>query len=87
MNHYENVVRLTSDALMMCLLLSLPAVAVSALVGLLISFVQAVTSLQDSSISHSIKLVAVSVTVMLAAPWGASAVLQFARSVMESVFA
>jgi type III secretion protein S len=66
---------------------SLPAVLVAALVGLLVSFVQAVTSLQDSSISHSVKLVAVSVTIMLAAPWGASAILQFARSVMQSIFA
>jgi type III secretion protein S len=65
---------------------SLPAVLVAALVGLLVSFLQAVTSLQDSSISHSVKLVAVSVAIMLAAPWGASAILQFARSVMQSIF-
>ncbi|HEX7985573.1 MAG TPA: type III secretion system export apparatus subunit SctS [Duganella sp.] len=84
---FDNIGRMTSTAMMLCLLVSLPAVLAAALVGLVVSFLQAVTSLQDSSISHSIKLVAVSVTVMLAAPWGASAVLQFARSVMESVFA
>ena len=78
---------MTSTAMMLCLVVSLPAVVVAALVGLVVSFLQAVTSLQDSSISHSIKLVAVSVTVMLAAPWGASAVLQFARGVMTSIFA
>lgn len=83
---FDNISRMTSSAMMLCLLISLPAVLVAALVGLAVSFLQAVTSLQDSSISHSIKLVAVSVTVMLAAPWGASAVLQFARSVMESLF-
>ena len=83
---FDNIGRMTSTALTLCLLVSLPAVLVAALVGLVVSFLQAVTSLQDSSISHSIKLVAVSVTVMLAAPWGASAVLQFARSVMESIF-
>lgn len=83
---FDNISRMTSSAMMLCLLISLPAVLVAALVGLVVSFLQAVTSLQDSSISHSIKLVAVSVTVMLAAPWGASAVLQFARSVMESLF-
>ena len=83
---FDNISRMTSSAMMLCLLISLPAVLVAALVGLVVSFLQAVTSLQDSSISHSIKLVAVSVTVMLAAPWGASAVMQFARSVMESIF-
>ena len=83
---FDNIGRMTSTAMMPCLLVSLPAVLVAALVGLVVSFLQAVTSLQDSSRSHSIKLVAVSVTVMLAAPRGASAVLQFARSVMESLF-
>ncbi len=83
---FDNIGRMTSTAMTLCLLVSLPAVLVAALVGLVVSFLQAVTSLQDSSISHSIKLVAVSVTVMLAAPWGASAVMQFARSVMESIF-
>ena len=84
---FDNIGRLTSSAMMLCLLISLPAVLVAALVGLLVSFVQAVTSLQDSSISHSVKLVAVSVAIMLAAPWGASAILQFARSVMQAIFA
>ena len=83
---FGNIGRLTSSAMMLCLLISLPAVLVAALVGLLVSFVQAVTSLQDSSISHSVKLVAVSVAIMLAAPWGASAILQFARSVMQAIF-
>jgi type III secretion protein S len=83
---YDNIGRMTTSALTLCILISLPAVLVAAVVGLLVSFVQAVTSLQDSSISHSIKLVSVAVAVMIAAPWGASAVLQFANSVMLSIF-
>ncbi|HEX7645222.1 MAG TPA: type III secretion system export apparatus subunit SctS [Burkholderiaceae bacterium] len=83
---YDNIGRMTTTALTLCIVISLPAVLVAAVIGLLVSFVQAVTSLQDSSISHSIKLVAVAVTVMIAAPWGASAVLQFANSVMQSIF-
>ena len=53
---YDTVIQLTSEALMLCLLLSLPAVAVSAIVGLLVSLVQAVTSLQDAAISQGVKL-------------------------------
>ncbi|WP_140636086.1 type III secretion system export apparatus subunit SctS [Methylibium rhizosphaerae] len=84
--HYENVIRLTSEALMMCLMLSLPAVAVSAIVGLLISFVQAVTSLQDSSISQGIKLLAVTVVVAVCAPWAGSTLLRFAESLLAAMF-
>ena len=84
--HYENVIRLTSEALMMCLMLSLPAVAVSAIVGLLISFVQAVTSLQDSSISQGIKLLAVTVVVAVCAPWAGSTLLRFADNLLAAMF-
>lgn len=84
--HYENVIRLTSEALMMCLMLSLPAVAVSATVGLLISFVQAVTSLQDSSISQGIKLLAVTVVVAVCAPWAGSTLLRFSENLLAAMF-
>jgi len=83
---FDNVIQLTSQALMMCLLLSLPAVVVSAVVGLLISFVQAVTSLQDSSISQGIKLLAVTVVVAVGAPWAGSTLLQFAEKLIDASF-
>lgn len=83
---FDNVIQLTSQALMMCLLLSLPAVVVSAVVGLLISFVQAVTSLQDSSISQGVKLLAVTVVVAIGAPWAGSTLLQFAERLLEACF-
>ena len=71
---------------MMCLMLSLPAVAVSAIVGLLISFVQAITSLQDSSISQGIKLLAVTVVVAICAPWAGSTLLRFSENLLAAMF-
>ena len=84
--NYEMVVRLASEALMMCMLLSLPAVAVSAVVGLLVSFLQAITSLQDSSISQGIKLLAVAAVVVLAAPWAGSTLLRFFDTIFSTLF-
>lgn len=80
---YDNVLQLSMQAMLLCLKVSLPAVLVAAVVGLVVSFFQAITSLQDQSISQSIKLVAVVVTLLVAAPWGASALLGFARQAME----
>ena len=80
----DNIVQLASHALVMCLLVSLPAVAVAAVVGLLVSFGQAITSLQDQSISQGAKLIAVTVTLLVAAPWGAAIVLNFARQAFEA---
>jgi type III secretion protein S len=83
---YESAVELTAQAMMMCLVLSLPAVVVSAVVGLMVSFVQAITSLQDQSISQGLKLLAVTVTVFVAAPWGGATLLRFADSVLSHMF-
>jgi len=83
---YDNLTHLTAQALKLCLMVSLPAVAVAALTGLVVAFLQAITSLQDSSISQSVKLVVVTVAIMVSAPWGGMAVLSFARSLWEVMF-
>jgi type III secretion protein S len=80
---YESVIRLTSEALLLCLLVSLPATVVSAVVGLLVAFVQAITSLQEQSISQGAKLVSVVVTLLALGPWGASIVLRFAQTLFS----
>jgi type III secretion protein S len=81
---YDNIIRLTSEAMLLCLMVSLPVVAVSAIVGLLVSFVQAITSLQDQSISQGAKLIAVVITLVIAAPWGGAVVLRFAQSLFKA---
>jgi type III secretion protein S len=83
---YEVVVQLASQALMRCALLSMPAVIVSATVGLLVSFFQAITSLQDSSISQGIKLLAVTGVVIVAAPWAGSTMMRFFDNIFTALF-
>jgi type III secretion protein S len=80
---YENIIRLTSEALLLCLIVSMPVVFVSAIVGLLVSFLQAITSLQDQSISQGAKMIVVTIVIVVAAPWGASIVFRFAESIMK----
>lgn len=82
----DAITHLTTEALTLCLVVSLPAVAVAALSGLLIAFLQAITSLQDSTISHGFKFLIVTVVIIIAAPWGASAVMEFAQSILRTVF-
>lgn len=83
---HDTLTSLTSEALMLCVLLSLPAVLTSALLGLLVSFFQAITSLQDASISQGIKLLAVTGVVIVSAPWAAATLLQFAQRLFAAVF-
>jgi type III secretion protein S len=83
---YDAVIRLTSEALLLCLVLTLPAALVSATVGLLVAFFQAITSLQDQSISQGIKLVSVGITIFIAAPWAGATLMRFSESVFQTIF-
>jgi type III secretion protein S len=78
----ESLIRLTTQGLLLCLSVSMPVVVVAALSGLAISFVQAITSIQDQSISYAVKLVAVVATVLIMGTWGASSILGFANQLI-----
>lgn len=80
----EDLIGLTTQGMLLCLYVSLPTIVVSALAGLLISFVQAITSLQDQSISHCFKLVAVFAVLAVTGAWGAAAILRFATQLMSA---
>jgi type III secretion protein S len=51
----HNAIRLALDALWLVLILSAPIVVMAALVGLTISFVQAVTQIQDQAVGFAAK--------------------------------
>ena len=76
---HEQIIQLTVQGLTLVLLISLPISIVSALVGLLVSLIQAVTSLQDQTVPQAAKLLVVTVVLLIAAPWAGSLVLQYAQ--------
>jgi type III secretion protein S len=55
--------------LMLTLWLSLPPILVASVVGTLFSLVQALTQIQEQTLSFAVKLVAVGVTLFLTARW------------------
>ena len=79
------LLELTHRMLVIVLLVSLPAVAVSVVVGLVIGMLQAVTQIQDQSIAYGAKLVAVIATIALAASWGGGELYRYALQAFESL--
>lgn len=63
------VLDLARDALWMALLLAGPLLACALAVGLLVSVLQAVTSIQEQTLSFVPKLLAVGVTFLLLLSW------------------
>jgi type III secretion protein S len=78
----DNMMRLTTQGMLICLYVSLPIVVVSAGAGLLISFLQAITSLQDQTLSFAVKLVAAIVAIAVFGSWGAAMILRFAHELI-----
>ncbi len=67
----------TLKSLFLVLILSLPTIAVAAIIGVLVGLFQAVTQIQDQTLSFAIKLGAVILTLVLSARWSSSQLLVF----------
>lgn len=63
------VTSILRDLLLTGLVLALPSVAASLLVGMVISILQAVTSVQEQTLSFAPRIVAVAVVLMATLPW------------------
>jgi type III secretion protein S len=74
----------STQGMILCLDVAMPIVIVAALVGLCVSFLQAVTSMQDQTLSQGVKLVAVVIAIAIAAPISGAAVLRFANQVLAA---
>ena len=66
---HADIIAQTSTMLTLILLLSLPPIVVAAVIGTLFSLVQALTQIQEQTLSFAVKLIAVGATLALTAPW------------------
>lgn len=70
-NHMQ-IADLTSvvvKALLLTLWLSMPTILVASIVGILFSLMQALTQIQEQTLSFGVKLIAVGLTIFLTARW------------------
>lgn len=72
------IIHLASELLWLVLMLSLPMVGVAAIVGLLVSLVQALTQVQDQTVAFLVKLVAASITLAATYHWIGNELLNYA---------
>lgn len=73
------LVRHAQEALLLVVAVSLPVLAVSAVVGLLVAAVQAASQIQDPTLAHLPRLLAVVVALALVGPWMGQEVAAFAQ--------
>ncbi len=78
----SEIVLIGRDLLMTALLLSLPAVVVSLLVGGAISVFQTVTSIQEQTLTFAPRIVAVALVLMAMLPWSLKVATAFVSRMM-----
>ncbi len=73
---------LAEQALVLSLAVTLPVVAVAALVGLVVAVLQAATQVQDATLAHLPRLVAVALALAALGPWMGREIAGFAARVL-----
>ena len=71
------LISLAQQALLLSLVVSLPVLAVAAVVGFLSAIFQAATQVQDAALGHFPKFVAVALALVLLGPWMGRQILSF----------
>lgn len=77
------IIEYTVQALLMVLILSLPPILVAAVSGIMVSLIQAVTQVQEQTISFAVKLIAVIVTILLTARWIGGELFNYSLKLFE----
>ncbi|VTU27179.1 Flagellar biosynthetic protein FliQ [Variovorax sp. PBS-H4] len=72
-------------ALLLVLWLSLPPIVVASVVGTLFSLVQALTQIQEQTLSFAIKLVAVGLTLFLTARWVGGEIFNYTITLFDAI--
>lgn len=79
-----DIVSQVVHGLMLTLWLSLPPILVASVVGTLFSLVQALTQIQEQTLSFAIKLVAVGLTLFLTARWVSGEIFNYTVALFDS---
>lgn len=79
------VIDLARNAMMLALLVGGPLMLVALVVGLVVSVFQAVTSIQEQTLSFVPKLIAVSVAFLVALPWMMEVMVRYTTDLFRSI--
>ena len=80
-----DIVSFLTQSLYLTLWLSMPSIAVASIIGTLFSLFQALTQIQEQTLSFAVKLVAVGLTIYLTARWMGGEIYNYTAALLEAV--
>ena len=79
----DQAVDIVREALTLMLLLSLPILGAALVIGLGVSIFQAMTQIQEQTLSFVPKIIGMVIVMILVTPWIATMILDFARKMFS----
>ncbi|MFK7963866.1 MAG: type III secretion system export apparatus subunit SctS [Burkholderiaceae bacterium] len=80
-----SIIEMTREALTLTLWLGSPLVLSAALIGLLVSFLQALTQIQDQTLAFAFKVIVVFVVLALLGGWIGTLLLQYGDKMFDAI--
>ena len=80
----SQVVQLAYQGLLLILILSAPPILISLFFGILVAIFQAATQIQEQTLSFTIKLVAVTLTLMIMGGWLGAQIMGFSMNIFTN---
>jgi flagellar biosynthetic protein FliQ len=79
------VTQIIYNGVMTTLMVSLPVIGVGLIVGFIISLFQAVTQIQEQTLTFVPKLIAIMLMIVVTAPWTISILVSFTSSLWANI--
>jgi len=81
----ETVIYLAREALSVALLVSAPILGLGMLVGIIVSILQAITQIQEQTLTFVPKIIAVMVAIIIFGPWMLTVLMEFTKSLFSEI--
>ena len=78
-----SILDITTKSLILVLYLSLPPIVVATFVGVLVSLIQALTQVQEQTLSFAVKLIVVTLVLLFTMPWAGAELYNFADGIFD----
>ncbi len=73
------IVQITNEAILITILVSMPAILLSLLIGVAVAIFSATTQIQEQSLSFVPKMIAVFAVIAITGPWIGATMMRFAE--------
>ena len=79
------ILEYTVKAASLMLLISLLPIVIATLIGLIVSLLQALTQIQEQTLSFAVKLIAVALTLLLSMNWMGAELYNYTLAIFEQI--